>query len=93
MRVTRINKFEAKDGMADNLHAFLKSIVPLFEQSQGCESCQVLRSQENANEFVVIEVWASISAHQGSVKNIPPEKIGAVMSMLASAPSGSYYAA
>lgn len=92
MSVTRINKFEAKDGMADSLHAFLKSIVPRIQQSHGCESCQVLRSQENANEFVVIEVWASVSAHQESVKNIPPEKIGAVMPMLASPPSGSYYA-
>lgn len=52
MSVTRINKFEAKDGMADNLHAFLASIVPLIKQSQGCESCQLLRNQENANELV-----------------------------------------
>jgi heme oxygenase (mycobilin-producing) len=92
MSITRINKFEAKDGMADNLHAFLTSIVPLMGQSPGCVSCQVLRSQENPNEFVIIEVWASVSAHQASVKNIPPEKIGMVMPMLASPPSGSYYA-
>jgi quinol monooxygenase YgiN len=93
MSVTRINKFEARNGMADNLHAFLASIVPLIMQSQGCESCQLLRNLENANELVVLEVWASVSAHQASVKNIPPEKIGEVMPMLANPPTGSYYAA
>ena len=93
MSVTRINKFEAKESMAADLHEFLKSIVPLIEQSQGCVSCQVLKNQEDQNEFVVIEVWSSISAHQASVKSIPPEKIGTVMPLLASPPSGSYYAA
>jgi hypothetical protein len=39
MSVTRINKFEAKEGVAISLHEFLMSIVPLIEQSQGCESC------------------------------------------------------
>lgn len=93
MSVTRINKFEAKEGMATNLGAFLMSIVPLVEQSAGCQSCQVLQNQENGSEFVVIEVWDSVSAHKASVKNIPPEKFGVVMPMLASSPSGSYYAA
>ena len=91
MNVTRINRFEAKEGMAINLHEFLMSIVPLIEQSQGCASCQVLQNQENHNEFVVIEEWGSVSAHQASAKNIPPEKIRAVMPLLANAPNGSYY--
>jgi quinol monooxygenase YgiN len=93
MSITRINKFEAKDGMAGDLHDFLRSIVPLIKQSQDCESCQVLQNQENMNEFIVIEVWASISAHKASAKDIPAEKIGEVMPMLASPPGGSYYAA
>jgi heme oxygenase (mycobilin-producing) len=93
MSVTRINKFEAKEGMAISRHEFLVSIVPLVEQSQGCASCRVLQNQENQNEFVVIEIWNSISAHQASTKNIPPEKIGVVMPLLASPPSGSYYSA
>ena len=78
--------------MASNLREFLISIIPLIEQSQGCESCQLLQSQDNVNEFVVIEVWVSVSAHQASVKNIPPEKLSVAMPMLASPPSGSYYA-
>lgn len=93
MSTTRVNTFRAQDGMADSLREFLISITPLIEQSQGCESCRLLQNQDDANEFVVIEVWASVSAHQASVKNIPPEMFGVVMPMLASPPSGSYYAA
>lgn len=93
MNITRLNTFRAKDGMADSLREFLVSIIPIIKQSQGCESCQLLQSRENANEFVVIEVWTSVSAHQASVKNIPSEKIGVVMPMLASPPTGSYYTA
>jgi quinol monooxygenase YgiN len=92
MSVTRINKFEAREGMATGLHEFLMSIVPLIEQSQGCTSCQILQNQESRNEFVVIEVWNSVSSHQASAKNIPPEKIGMLMPMPANPPSGSYYA-
>ena len=91
MSITRINKFVAKDGMGDQLHAFLTSLVPVIEQSPGCESCKVLRSQEHADEFLVVEAWVSVAAHQASAMNIPPEKIAAVMPLLASPPSGSYY--
>ena len=92
MSVTRINQFKAKEGLGQDLQAFLVSIVPLVEQSQGCLSCQVLQHQEHPNEFVVLEVWDSISAHQASVKNIPPDRIGVVMPLLATPPSGAYYA-
>jgi quinol monooxygenase YgiN len=91
MSVTRINHFEAKSGMASDLREFLISIIPLIKHSSGCESCQFLQDQENFEKFVVIEVWVSRDAHQASVKNIPPEKIGAVMPLLATQPTGFYF--
>lgn len=92
MNITRINKLEAKEGMAAALHEFLKSIVPFVQQSQGCLSCQILQNQDRQNEFVVIEMWDSLSAHQASAKSIPPEKVGVAMPLLAGPPSGAYYA-
>ena len=89
MSVTRINLFEAKDGEAERLQAFLKSFVPLIEASQGCESCQVVRSEENRNQIRVIEVWSSVEAHKESLKNIPAE-FALIKTMLASPPHGSY---
>lgn len=93
MSITRINTFVAKDGMEKSLREFLVSIIPLVEQSQGCASCQLLQNQHKPNEFILIEAWDSVSAHKASLKNIPPEKFSLVAPMLASPPTGSYYAA
>jgi quinol monooxygenase YgiN len=90
MSVTRINTFEARDGEAGKLHAFIKSFVPVIEGSQGCESCQVLRSQEDPNQFLVIERWSSVDAHKESLKNIPAD-FGLIKPMLANPPHGSYF--
>ena len=92
MSVTRINRFTAADGMAGSLRDFLTSIVPLIERAAGCEGCQLLQSHEDPNEFVVLEVWTSVEAHQASVRGIPPETISTVMPLLAAPPSGGYYA-
>jgi len=90
MSIKRINIFEAKDGEADKLYAFLKSFVPVIEGSRGCESCQVLRSPENPNQFQVIEAWTSEEAHKDSLKNIPAD-FAMIKTMLASPPHGSYF--
>jgi quinol monooxygenase YgiN len=89
MSIKRINTFEAKDGEAEKLYAFLKSFVPVIEGSQGCESCQVLRSEQRPNQFQVIEVWTSEEAHKQSLKNIPAD-FALIKPMLAKPPHGSY---
>jgi len=91
MSVVRINNFAAKAGQAERLGKFLLSVVPLIEQAEGCQSCMLLHSHDDENVFVMIEVWASVDAHRASVKQIPPEKILAAMTMLAAPPSGEYY--
>jgi quinol monooxygenase YgiN len=93
MSITRINTFRARDDMANTLREFLISVVPIIEQSQGCESCQLLQSEDKPTEFVVLEVWTTVAAHQASAKNIPPEQLHVVMSLLANQPGGSYYSA
>ena len=89
MSIKRINTFEAKKGEAEKLYAFLKSFVPVIEGSQGCESCQLLRSKENPNEIQVVEVWTSENAHKESLKNIPAD-FALIKPMLAKPPHGVY---
>lgn len=91
MSVTRINEFEAKEGKAEDLHAFLHSVAPLIARSHGCESCRVLRGRENPGKLIVLEVWTTVEAHLASVKAIPPERLTAVMALLASPPKGAYF--
>jgi quinol monooxygenase YgiN len=91
MSVTRIGEFQSKEGMSDALRDFLLSIMPMITSSQGCKSCELFQRQDNATKFVMIETWESVEAHQASVKNIPPEKLGEIKPLLGSPPNGSYY--
>jgi quinol monooxygenase YgiN len=91
MSITRINEFRAQEGSADQLHALLKSSIPVIEGAAGCLSCQVLRSQKDRNHIIVIEVWESVEAHQASLKAIPPEIFLDARKLLAAPPTGEYY--
>jgi quinol monooxygenase YgiN len=91
--VTRVTRFQAREGKADQLRAFLAAVHPLISQSPGCLFCQLLQGEDKANEFLVIEVWTSVAMHEASVKNIPPAKIAEAMPLLAAPPSGSYFSA
>ncbi len=91
MSVTRINRFTAADGMTDRLRDFLKSIIPAIEQTPGCEGCRLLQNRENPKEFIVLELWGSLEAHQASAGQVPPQLISRVMTLLAAPPDGDYY--
>jgi len=91
MTITRIGETQAKPELTEALRDFLLSIMPMIKSSQGCESVTLYQSQADPTKFTMIEVWDSIESHQASVKNIPPEMLGEIRPLLASAPSGSYY--
>lgn len=91
MTVTRITSFKARDDKTAELKEFLHSIVTFIEEAPGNVYCQILQNQERLNEFLCIEEWDSISAHQSAAKDIPPEKLELVMTLLAAPPSGSYF--
>ena len=88
MSITRIGETQAKPETTEALRDFLISIMPLIKSSQGCESVTLYQSHDDPTKFTMIEVWDSIESHQGSVKNIPPEMLGEIRPLLASAPSG-----
>jgi heme oxygenase (mycobilin-producing) len=91
MKVTRINEFRAKEGMAEALRSFLTPVIPLIASSPGCLSCQLLQSQDNPRRFVVLEIWDSAESHQASVRNIPPGALAEIMELLDGTPVGEYY--
>ena len=91
MSIARIGEFHAKPAFTEQLREFLISILPTIRSSQGCESVQMYQNREDPTRFTMIEIWDSIESHQESVKNIPAEKLAAIMPLLGSTPSGSYY--
>ena len=91
MSITRIGETQAKPETTEALRDFLLSIMPMIKSSQGCESVTLYQSQTDPTKFTMIEVWDSLESHQASVKNIPPEMLGEIRPLLASAPSGGYF--
>ena len=91
MSISRIGETQAKPESIKALRDFLISIMPGIQSSQGCESVTLYQSQDDPTRFTMIEVWDSIESHRASVKNIPPEMLAEIRSLLASPPSGSYY--
>ncbi len=91
MAITRINKFQAAEGQCDALHTFFQGLIPYIANSAGCLSCEVLRHDEQSDQFVVIERWESKQAHLDSIANFPKEEMQAAMPLFGAPPSGDYY--
>lgn len=93
MRVTRLNYFTAKPSQADALAAFLTEIIAVVRAAEGCVSCRLLRDCAKPAEFVIVEEWESVSAHQKAASLIPRERISSVMQYLETPPRGDYLVA
>lgn len=93
MHITRINRFFAKPHLAEDLHEFLNSVLPMLRGAPGCESAHLLRGKDDPHEFVIIEQWTSVAAHKSGAQIIPPAQFDVVLPMLAKPPTGAYYVA
>jgi quinol monooxygenase YgiN len=91
MTITRIGETQAKPELTAQLREFLRSILPIIQSSAGCLSVTLYQSRDDPAKFTIVEVWDSIESHHASVANIPPEKLGEIRPLLASAPSGGYF--
>jgi quinol monooxygenase YgiN len=91
MRITRINQFEAKQGLEEELFKFLQSMIYIVEKAPGCLSCRLLRDTANTGHLAIIEEWESIEAHQNAAKDIPPDKMAQARTLFARPASGTYY--
>lgn len=89
--IVRLSNFRAKPEQREALKTFLTGLKPTLLAIEGCQACQLLESQDDPQHFVMYESWASISAHQAAVKEIPPDAFADVMSLLDGMPSGEYF--
>src|SRR5947199_5506721 len=86
MSVAYVGQSQAKPGESEKLRDFFLSVAaPAVRAFRGCESFTLLQSQVSGirariinfadpSSFMAIEIWASVEAHQASVKHISPEK-------------------
>lgn len=91
MGIVRINEFKALDGRGEDLHGLLARALPTIEAASGCRSARLLRSDDDATTFVVVEEWDSVEAHRDSLRSIPSEALADALQLLAEPPAGRYY--
>lgn len=90
MAITRLNYFTAKPDQREALAAFLSDVVAAVHKAEGCVSCRLLTDHRDPLEFVILEVWETVDAHQKAAGMIPKERISVVMQYLARPPRGEY---
>jgi quinol monooxygenase YgiN len=91
MSITRINTFEANDGLATELRDFLASIIDEIVGAPGCRSVELLVSRDDPARLAIVEVWDSEAAHQAAAARIPPEQMQKARTLFATPPAGTYY--
>lgn len=91
MSVTRINKFIAAVGKAQELITNFRFIIEYIKSSEGNISCEMMTNSGDKNEIVILEVWESIEDHKKSLEEFPKEKMGPIMKLISSTSSGNYY--
>ena len=71
MSVIQVVKLQAMQGKADELLPMLDAGRGVALASDGCEGFDVIRSQDEPENFMLIERWASEDQHQAHFqKNI-----------------------
>ena len=91
MSITRVNELQAAEGKSEELYSFLASLMDYISGCDGCLSSELLRSQDEADRFMVIEKWASVADHKASLANYPKEKMQAAMPLIGGTPTGRYF--
>jgi quinol monooxygenase YgiN len=90
MPITRLNYFTAKPEQRDGLATFLSGVIAVVRTADGCLACRLLCDTANPREFVILESWDSVAAHQKAAGMIPKEQISSVMKYLEKPPRGEY---
>ena len=90
--VVRVGTMSAQESRGDELVAFAKRVIlPLLGASDGFLGGELLHNEDDPNTIMIIERWESAAAHAASAKNIPPEAIQEVMTLMGGPPAGAYY--
>lgn len=91
MSIVRINEFVAAEGKTHELYEFLEQLVPYINNASGCLSCELLKHNEQSEQFMIIERWDCIESHQLAITNYPKDDMQAAMSLFGAPPKGNYY--
>jgi quinol monooxygenase YgiN len=65
----------------------------VYEASEGCRSCRLLRDRDDPKTFLIIEIWDGIEARDASAKKIPGDVVEEAVQLSARPPNGRTFVA
>ena len=91
MAVARIYMMSCAPGRDEELLGALEALADALKETDGLQSVSVLRDVEQADDFVLVEKWASVQAHKSSGKSVPKQALARVMAALTDKPRGRFF--
>jgi len=82
--IIMVGEMIAKPGKGADLHARMQKEIPPIATTKGLKLYEVLRSEQNPDKIVIVEVWDSAEDHAAAVKEIDPDSIREVKALMAS---------
>ena len=67
MSVPYIVVCKAVEGKGDEVAALLQQGRDICKADEGCEACDVYRSEEDPNRIALVERWTSVEAHDANL--------------------------
>jgi quinol monooxygenase YgiN len=90
MTVFRHYKMNALVGHGDILRKVLVDLVAQIRPVPGCLGIEVFRDPAIAENFILIEKWASVEAHKKSHEFLPGDCLSPLKDVLRQKPEGIY---
>ncbi|KJZ12538.1 hypothetical protein TW85_15765 [Marinomonas sp. S3726] len=70
MPINVIVHFKAKEEMREDFKAILIDVKTSLPKVKGCLSVQAFSSNEDNNDFSLVETWESIAFHQAHISHL-----------------------
>ena len=91
MTIARVYYMHAKEGMAPELEAGLRTLADMVTRMSGSRGVEMMRDSGNERRFLFIEKWDSIAAHKAGQAEFAKLDIRSVLAALDGPPDGSYF--
>jgi len=90
MTIARIYRMQAAAGRGDELALALADLVSVVSAIAGCQGADLIRETDAPEQFLFIEKWVSIVAHQAGAAALPKGSFSAIGAALAAPPQSAY---
>ncbi len=91
MAIKVVYDMTAAAGKGDEFAGALADLAAIVRPLAGCDGIDILRKQDNADQFLFIESWQSNEAYAEAAKQVPQTAFAPLKPLLAGPPARAAY--